>query len=222
MNKVQIRWIALCTPLIILFNILFFLLGGNQPLASVWISYAFIHIALVLMIAAPFITINGKSVHLYRDTTILISSVYFLIQFAVGILLILFKPDPWTLPFAIQLVLLVVSFMALMFNQFANIHSASVEDRKKDTQKVFKSAMNALTQAAINAEEKDKGYINAILTDLRTSPLTASESLTGLENNILSESIAMQQAAAEGDSNGIHMHGAVLSQLILLRKQNPV
>ena len=222
MNKVQIRWIALCAPLIILFNVLFFLLGGSQPVASIWISYAFIHIAFVLMVAAPFISSKGKSGHLYRETTILISSVYFLIQFAVGVLLILFKPDPWTLPLAIQLVLLAVSFMALMFNQFANIRSASIEDRNKETQKVFKSAMNALTQAAIDAEEKDKGYINTILTDLRTSPLTASESLTGLENNILSESIAMQQAAAEGDSNGIHMHGAVLSQLILLRKQNPV
>ena len=221
MNKSQIKWIALCTPLIILFNILFFLFGGNQPVTSIWISYAFIHIAFFLMIVAPFIAPKGKSVHLYQETTILISSVHFLIQFAVGILFILFKPDPWTLPFAIQLVLLVVSFIALMFNQFANSHSANLEDKRKDIQKTLKSAADALSQAAIDVEEKEKRYINNLLTDLRTSPLTASDSLAGLENNILSESLALQQAAKNGDSNGIHMHGAVLSQLLLLRKQNP-
>ena len=36
-----------------LFNIMFFMLGGAEHPASVWISYVWIHIAYFIMVATP-------------------------------------------------------------------------------------------------------------------------------------------------------------------------
>ena len=221
MNKIQIKWIAICLPLIVLFNIFFYILGWNRPVASVWISYAFVHLAFGILIVAPFIKAKGQDKHLYRETTSLIAGLYFLIQLAVGILFILFKPQSWVLPLSIQLVLIVMSIIVLTINILSNAHSSSVEQQRKETQKIFKSAVNALTQATSKSDENDRKYIQTLLIDLKTSPLTASETLSGLGNNILSESLAILQAAEDSDSNGIHAHGSVLSQLLSLRKQNP-
>ena len=164
---------------------------------------------------------QGQGKHLYRETTSLIAGLYFLIQLAVGILFILFKPQSWVLPLSIQLVLIVMSIIVLTINILSNAHSSSVEQQRKETQKIFKSAVNALTQATSKSDENDRKYIQTLLIDLKTSPLTASETLSGLGNNILSESLAILQAAEDSDSNGIHAHGSVLSQLLSLRKQNP-
>jgi len=222
MSKTQLRWVFLGAILLVLFNTLFFLLGGNQPIASVWISYGFIHIAYLMIIGIPFMVPKRGSTHVFIESTALVASVYFLIELCVGVVLILFKSTSWVLALTVQLVVLAACVIVLLLNYYANTHTVSIEEQRKNTQKVFKTSLAALTQAMLTVDEKEKTYIQTLYSDLKASPLVANSSLLGIEHNIQSECFAIQKAASDGNADGIHMHGAVLSQLILLRKQTPV
>lgn len=222
MSKIQVRWLILGFIFLILFNALFFLLDGNQPIASIWISYGFIHLAYLQMLIIPFVVPKSKSTHVFIESTALVSAVYFIIELFIGLVLILFKPESWILTLTIQLVLLAACIAALLLNHFANEKTASVEEQRKKVQKSFRNSIAVLGQAMTILEGKEKEYINTLLSDLKASPLVANSTLQGIENNIHAECVAIQEAASVGNTDGIHMHGAVLSQLILLRKQTPV
>ena len=77
MIKVQIRWLILGFIFLILFNVLFFLLGGNRPIASIWISYGFIHFAYLQILVIPSIVPKSKSTHVFIESTAVISTFYF-------------------------------------------------------------------------------------------------------------------------------------------------
>lgn len=221
MKKGQITWLLICLILLALFNILFFTLGGNQPLASIWLSYGFIHLSIVLLIVAPLLIPKSKNSNVFFQTTGLLTASHFLIQLTIGILLILFKLELWTLVLSIHLVVLAAFSVIYLLNNFANKHTASQEARKKDIQETFKASIAEISNAIIYASESDKNYLNSLMLDIKSSPLVVNDSLQGIENNILSECTLIRSAAEQNDSNGIHSHGSTVSQLVLLRKQNP-
>ena len=53
MNKKQVLWILLDLVFFIIFNVVFFVAGGTEHKASVWISYAFIHVAYIMLVITP-------------------------------------------------------------------------------------------------------------------------------------------------------------------------
>ncbi len=221
MSKIQMRWLTIGGIFLALFNILFFLLGGDLSRASVWISYAAIHLSYILMLVIPFLVPKAKSTHVYLESTALIASICFIIDFVIGLLLIIIKPESHVLTLAIHLVILSASAVVLCVNHYATHHTASIEEQKKQAQKAFKESLLILSQAMTKVDDPEKQYIASIYNDLKASPLYSSGSLQGVENNIRAECNAIHDAASEGSADAIRMHGAVLSQLILLRKQNP-
>lgn len=221
MKKVQILWLGIGAALIALFNILFFLLGGNQPVVSVWISYAFIHIGYLQVLLVPFVVPKSKSTHSFTESTAAVSAVFFLVSFAIGLLFIILRLDNWVLPLAVQLIILVACIIALFAVHFANTHTASLENSRVENQRALKDAAAALSQAVVFADAKDKPYLQGIIADIKTCPLLASKGLQGIEKNIVAECDEILNAVKENDSNAVHSHGAIVSQLILLRKQNP-
>lgn len=62
-------------------------------------------------------------------------------------------------------------------------------------------------------------YINAFLSDQKMIPLIANPTLQGIENNIHVECVSIQEVVCTGNTGGIHMHDAVLSQLIPLKNR---
>lgn len=55
MKRIRIRWLVIGLVLVGAFNLSFFLIDFNRELASIWISYAFIHLAYVQLFAVPFL-----------------------------------------------------------------------------------------------------------------------------------------------------------------------
>lgn len=222
MQKLQFRWFILGLVFLMLFNVLFFLLGGNQPFVSIWITYGFIHLAYLQMMIIPSVVPKSKSMHVFIQSTTLISAVYFIIELFVGVVLILIKSETWIPTLTIQLVLWAACVVMLLLNHFANNHTATIEKQQSNIQSTFNKSIMALEQAKIGLDEKEKAYLNTLISDLRASPLIANSALQGIEDNIHAECAAIQEAARVGNMDGLHMHGSVLSQLILLRKQTPV
>lgn len=222
MSKVQIRWLMLGSVFLILFNVLFFLFGGNKPIASIWISYGFIHFAYLQILVIPSIIPKSKSTHIFIESIAIISTIYFLIEFFVGLFFILLKPMSWNLTWILQFTLFSIFIIAFLLIHFTNKKTASSEEQRRFTQKSINKSLSVLGQAMIYLNETDKDYVYTLFSDLKTIPLATNFSLQGIENNILDECEKIKQAANNGNTDAIRMHGAVLSQLITLLKQIPI
>ena len=87
--------ILLCTffaiPLI-LFNLLFFLLGDSVHPKSVWITYAWMQFAFLLLIATPWLARKGENGPVYKIILALVSGIYCLVEFIIGLIVIIIAP----------------------------------------------------------------------------------------------------------------------------------
>lgn len=220
MKKAQILWLSVCALLIALFNTLFFILDGNQPLLSVWISYIFIHIGYLQVLFVPSIVPKSKSAHSFLESTAAVSAVFFLVFLTIGLLFIILRLDNWILPFAVQLIILFACIIAFLTIHFTDTQIASQENRRSKSQKVLKDATITLNQAISLSDVKDKAYLQGILADIRTCPIFASEGSQSIDHNIASACDKILTAVRANDGNAIRSHGAILRQLILLRKHN--
>jgi len=61
MVKKTVLWIILDLIFLAIFNAMFFILGGREHNVSVWLSYAFIHFAYLMLILTPILIRKGKS-----------------------------------------------------------------------------------------------------------------------------------------------------------------
>jgi len=74
---------------LVVFNVLFFVLGGFKHNAIVWTSYGFIHFAYLMLLLAPVLIHRGKSSAVFGFSLYLISAIYFLVEFFIGMTFIL-------------------------------------------------------------------------------------------------------------------------------------
>ena len=120
MKKLNVLWIILDLIFLVIFNAIFFLAGGVERVASVWISYAFIHFAYVMLVITPFLIRKSKSSVVFGYSLYSISAVYFLIQFVTGIVFIFISPESNTAAFLVQLCIAGIYGIILVSNMIAN------------------------------------------------------------------------------------------------------
>jgi len=99
MKKILLKFIF---PVI--FNVLFFVLGGFVHNAIEWTSYVFIHFAYLMLLFTPRLIHRGKSSAVFSFSLYSISAVYFLVEFFIGITFILASsPDSYIAELLAQL-----------------------------------------------------------------------------------------------------------------------
>ena len=67
MKKINVLWTILYLIFLIVFNLIFYMVGGTDHPASVWISYFFIHFAYVMLVCTPFLTKKGRDAALLTN-----------------------------------------------------------------------------------------------------------------------------------------------------------
>ena len=89
MKRKNTMWSILYLIFLVVFNLIFYTLGGINRPASVWISYFFIHFAYLFLLATPFFVRKGRETGTFSAVLGWISATYFGIELVVGILFIL-------------------------------------------------------------------------------------------------------------------------------------
>lgn len=219
MRKTQIHWLIVGLLLLGVFNFLFFWLNTKTNIASVWVSYVYIHLAYVQLIAVPFLIPKSKSTHLFIEAISAISAAYFLFELVLGVLFVILALESWKLVFLVQFVLLLADVLILYINVLANNRTANNEVYKKEVQKILKSARAYLKQAIELLSGEEKKLLEDACDELAASPLIVDESLRGIETNILSESKEVLQNAQGGNVEAVRKRIAILNSMIALRKQ---
>ena len=103
MKIVSVQWIILNSIFLVVFNALFFVLGGTDRNTSVWISYGFIHFAYFMLLLTPRLTRGEKSWTALGFPLYVISAVYFLVELFIGSAFILIAFENYTGSFLVQL-----------------------------------------------------------------------------------------------------------------------
>ena len=129
MKNSVFRFIMFSLP-IVAFNVLFFLIGGTKhhP-TSVWVAYTAIHLAWLICLCTPLLF--NKSEHPVNQHVLSsLSLAFFVLQMAVGIIIILIAPSSYIWPLVVEVVLFVVFLVALFgLAWMNNIDSAKEKER---------------------------------------------------------------------------------------------
>jgi len=204
MNKNMILWIILYLIFLVIFNVFFFVLGGTEHNASVWMSYAFIHLAYMMLILTPMLVRKGKSAAVFGYALYKISASYFFASFVVGIVFILIAPESVTVPLLVQLSLTGIYGIFLIVNMLANERTAEAEEKRQVQINYIKEAASQLKLIKEKVKDKEaKRKVEAVYDALSTSPVKSHPSLETNESRILFLIGELDNTVASGNNENI-------------------
>ena len=204
MKKENVLWLILNLIFLIIFNALFFVLGGTEQKASAWLSYVFIHFAYLMLLATPILMRKGKSREIFGFTIYSISTGYFLLQLATGIVFILIALDSINAPLLVQLCLAGLYGVLLIVNLMANERTATAEEHRQRQVSYIKDSAIRLKGVLDKIQDKAvKKKVEKLYDALYASPVRSRPELAQIENHIIQSIGELERAAYNGN------HGAV-------------
>ncbi len=220
MKKFRFHWLVVGILILAIFNILFFWLKPEKDNIGTWISYAFIHIAYLEIILVPFLSPHSKSRHIFIENMTVVSAVYFIVEFILGSVFILFAVESWKVVLFTQLILFLVNLVVLYGVALANQKTANAEIKGETDREMMKSAMNNLQQACSFVSKEDKQQLQMAYDELKASPAKVDPSFSGLESNILLASQHILDAAQSNQLDEVRKQSSLLVQLAQLLKNS--
>jgi hypothetical protein len=202
MNKKSLLWIILDLIFLIVFNVVFFVAGGMSHPASVWIAYAFIHIAYILLLITPFLIREGSSKAIFGASLYSISSAYFLLEFIVGIVFIFLKSDSYKASLIVQVVLAGLYGVLLVSHMIANETTAdSVAEHEHELVYVktcsgkLKGVLDSVSDKALR-KKVERAY-----DVLHGSPVKSNHTVSALEQQVDSLIDELREAVDSGNND---------------------
>jgi hypothetical protein len=204
MTKEDMLWLVLNSIFLIVFNALFFVLGGADRVASVWISYVFIHFAYFMLLLTRKLIQSGKSVVVFGFSLYVISSVYFLVELFTGSVFILIAMQSYKIPFLVQLCFAGFYGIILTAYMIADIRTADAEEKRQPHISFIKEAsakIKGLLESINDRETKKK--VEQVYDTLYSSPVKSHPALESVEDHILKSVHALEDAVATGNRDSI-------------------
>ena len=200
----NLLWIVLNSIFLIVFNALFFVLGGAERNASVWISYGFIHFAYFMLLLTPKLIHTGRSAAVFGFSLYVISAVYFLVELFVGTVFILIAPEGYTAAFLVQLFIAGLYGIVLSAYLIADERTAGAEAKRQVSISFIKDASSKLKGLLESIGDKEaKKKVERVYDALYSSPVKSHPDLEQIETRILQSIRALEDAIASGNKDGI-------------------
>lgn len=152
--KKNIFKVIIALIFLVLFNLLFFLIGGTQQSDVNWTCYGFIHVAYLCILITPLLSKSKKGLEVISYSLYLRATFYFFTELVVGVLCMVIAPESITWPLIIQSVLLAIFLILQFMSALANDATAqSIEKQKeesiyiKDLAQRIKNSMRYISDA---------------------------------------------------------------------------
>ena len=221
MNKKKvILGILLELVFLLVFNIVFFVLVGNEYSTVMWISYGFIHFAYVMVLLTPLLIRKSSVSSLFSMTIYGVSLVYFIIELIVGLIFIVVNPETIKGPLCLQIVIAGIYLANLILNLIANevtadnLHSQDEEVAFiKDISSRIKMLMDTSDDKQVNKS------IEKVYDLIHSSPSKSNESMRLLENDIINKISELENVVFINDKNLIIKATEEISKLMEERNQ---
>ena len=218
MKVIMIR-IMLTLVFLLTFNGLFFFLLGTENLDSVWISYAFIHIAYFTILFLPVFKTKGEASFYLSSALYALAIGYFVLELIAGTVFIVWIPEERIWAFIIQAVLWLIYVALILGNAWANEATAkSLKKRQQDISQYQANCMNLkrLVAWAEDAEVKRALMVCHDKLNVSSSRQTAESESLDAE---IAQTIELLKLNLRSGDNGQSLNSAMnLLKLIEERK----
>ncbi len=197
MKKKNYLWIALDLVFLFVFNTVFFVAGGASHPASVWISYAFIHFAYLMVLVTPFLIRKSSSAAILGFSLYSISSSYFLVELVVGIVFIFLKQDSCKLALIVQVIIAGIYAVMLISHLIANESTAeSVERHEQEVEYIKDVASRVKLLVGKLPDKKSNREIEKLYDLLHSSPSKSNNLVHSLEVSIVNRIEQLESAVS--------------------------
>ena len=210
--------IALALIFPVIFNILFCISGNTEHPASVWVSYAFIHLAYLIAVLAPYLVPNAKEPVVMGVPLAGIAWTYFAVELVLGLLLIWMKPESGKTAFVIQLIPAVVC-ASLLFKQMMGNSQTAAQMERHESERQFIAGASAQLGVIRNSvsDPELKKQIGAVYDLIRSSPQRSSASVAANEHAVMEQISVLQEAVSAQDPEKIRAAVSSIRQQTELR-----
>lgn len=204
MNKKSVLWIILDLFFLIVFNTVFFVAGGFEHPASVWLSYGFIHFAYLMVIATPFLIRKSSSAAVFGFSLYSISSTYFLIEFVVGLIFIFLRQESVKAALIVQIIIAGIYAVILISHLLANESTADSVERREEEVSYIKTAATRV-KALIGKIDNKKANkeVEKVYDLLHSSPTRTIYSVHSLEVEIRNKISILESVVASKDNDAV-------------------
>ncbi len=186
MKRKDYTRIIIYALLIMVFNLIFFISGGVHRSATCWMAYAFVHVALLISCAAPFVCINYKRVPENLVTIYAFAWIYAIIAIVFNSVYILLKINSVKTCGIVNVILLVVYIIQFLINMNVN-HTVEKNIETIDAEREFvrnvSSKLKMLMQLAETEDIRKK--VERAYDVVRTSPLHSNSDVMNYELEIM-------------------------------------
>jgi len=204
MKKINILWAILNLIFLIIFNTLFFVLGGTEHNVSVWMSFGFIHFAYFMLLLTPKLIRKGKNPVVFGYSLYSISATYFLIEFVTGIIFILVSSESYKTALIVQLCISGLYGIILLSYMIANEHTAEAEEKRQSPIAYVKDASTKIKILLESISDKEtKKSVERLYDAIYTSPVKSHPDLAEMENQILQSVNDLESVITAGDKGKI-------------------
>jgi hypothetical protein len=219
MEKTTFLWFVRSFIFLIIFNALFFVIGGIEHNASVWISYGFINFAYIILLLTPKFNRAGKSSSVFWFSLYSTSATYFFLEFITGIIFILVAPEGFKAALAVQVCLAGFYFIILISHMIANERTADAEEKRQPQIAYIKNASAKLKLLLENISDKEtKKKVERVYDAIYSSPVKSHPNLAETEERILGFISELECAiAAENKESVVSMANSLL---LLINERN--
>ena len=204
MSKKGFLTIILDLIFIIVFNIVFFVSGGFDRPLSVWIAYIFIHLAYIMVLITPLFAKKSSVSAIFNFSLYYVSTIYFVIEFIVGLIFIISVPDSYVASLVVQLILLGLYGGVLIANLLANDTTAENVARDEAEIAYIKSVSSQIKMLmAKTSDKKAQKEIEALYDLVHTSPSRSCGEAKPIEAQMQVKYYELEGAVKSDDTDTI-------------------
>lgn len=207
--------IVLKAIFLVVFNLFFFLFCGMENVASVWISYALIHVAYLFILLMPFFNRGNRGQTILSTTLYSVAIGYFLIELLIGTIFICVAPESITWALLIQVTLFALFLFVFLSSYMANNSTrASMEGARyeslyvKEASSRLELLMKQVTDREV-AKRVEKCY-----DLLRSSPIHSHGRVKMIEESVMDGINDLRTAVMSGDKrHSLHLADTIRMQI---------
>ena len=189
---------------LVIFNLFFFVLGGTNHPASVWISYGFIHFAYIMTLLTPVLSGSGTHDAAFGLSIYAVSTVYFAVEFVVGLIFVFVGAETFVAALLVQVAIAGLYLIALFTFLLANEHTAGTISRRDSDAAFIKSECARLKILAerMHNPEANKS-IGRVYDLLHASPIASNDAAYPAECEISNKITELEKAVKADDAGAV-------------------
>ncbi len=189
---------------LLVFNIFYFGIWGTQHPTSAWIAYGFIHFSYIMLIITPLITEKGKDYATYAQSMYAISSTYFIVEFVVGVVFIIWAPEGYKFSLFSQVAIVAIYLVILFSNMIADEHTAKAVEKHQAELIYVKESCSMLKSILEGIDDKHLyRQVEKVYDLISSSPVKSHSNVHSIESQIMSEINTLGYVVHSGDTTVI-------------------